>query len=266
MTIVKAYVSIPEGQVHYRHVPGKGIPVVFLHQTASSGQMYIKAMERMQGGRPLYAFDTPGFGGSFDPDPDLKPGIDWYVDCLHAALQGCGIKRAHIAGHHTGSCIAVELAARYPDMVQSLTMVGPVPLTDEERHAFSQHFGLPFQPTVSGSYLLDNWEYLRALGAAQDVMLFHREMADQLRAYWGRVQSYGAVWKQDFPKFYRAVACPIMIAAAEDDVLYPYLGRAAEMRPDARVLPISGANFEPDLDADTYVRGLEDFIAQAETA
>lgn len=264
MAILKAYVSIPEGQVHYRYVVGRGVPVVFLHQTASSSQMYIKAMERMTGGRPLYAFDTPGFGGSFDPDPDLEPDITWYVECLRTALEGCGLERVHLAGHHTGSCIAVELAARYPDRVQSLTMIGPVPLTDEERNEFSKHFGLPFHPTVSGSYLLDNWEYLRALGAARDVMLFHREMADQLRAWWGRVQSYGGVWKQDFPKHYLAARCPIMIAAAEDDVLYPYLQRAADMRPDARVLPIGGANFEPDLDVDTYVAGLEEFIAAAE--
>jgi pimeloyl-ACP methyl ester carboxylesterase len=266
MAITKAYVSIPEGQVHYRHVPGEGIPVVFLHQTASSSQMYIKAMDRMAGDRPLYAFDTPGFGGSFDPDPDLKPRMDWYVDRLRAALLGCGLERVHLAGHHTGSCIAVELAARYPEMAQSLTMIGPVPLTQDERDEFAKHFGLPFHPTVSGSYLLDNWEYLRALGAAQDPMLFNREMADQLRAWWGRVQSYGAVWTQDFPKFYMDVKCPIMIAAAQDDVLYPYLDRAAQMRPDAHVLPIGGANFEPDLDADTYVAGLREFIAQAEKA
>jgi len=264
MAIVKAYVSIPEGQVHYRHVPGTGTPVVFLHQTASSSQMYIKAMELMAGGRPLYAFDTPGFGGSFDPDPDLKAGIEWYVECLRAALLGCGLERVHLAGHHTGSCIAVELAARHPEMVQSLTMIGPVPLTEEERSEFAKHFGLPFHPTVSGSYLLDNWEYLRALGAAQDVMLFHREMADQLRAYWGRVQSYSAVWRQDFSAHYLAVRCPMMIGAAKDDVLYPYLQRAAEMRPDARLLPIGGANFEPDLDVKTYVAGLEDFLSSAE--
>lgn len=264
MTITKAYADAPGGQIHYRFVPGPGTPVVFLHQTASSGQMYSKAMERLAGERGLYAFDTPGFGGSFDPAPDATPSISWYADQLRAAMLAAGLTRIHLAGHHTGSCIAVDIAARHPDLVQSLTMVGPVPLTEDERQEFARHFGLPFTPTSSGGYLLDNWEYLRALGADRDVMLWHREMADQLRAYWGRVQSYRAVWDQDFTSLYRQVQCPLMIMAAEDDVLYPYLARAAEIRPDAVVHPIGGANFEPDLDADTYVAGLRAFIAAAE--
>lgn len=266
MKIIKGYIDAEGGQIHYRHIPGSGTPLILLHQTASSGQMYIKAMERMAGDRPLYALDTPGFGGSFDPDADTKPPMSWYVDQIRSAIVGLGIERCHLAGHHTGSCIAVELAARYPDLVASLVMVGPVPLTEAERQEFAKHFGLPFTPTASGGYLLDNWEYLRALGADQDVMLWHREMADQLRAYWGRVQSYAAVWTQDFTGFYKRVQCPIMIMAAADDVLHPYLARAAEIRPDATVHPISGANFEPDFDVDNYVAGVRAHIAASESA
>ena len=54
----------------------------------------------------------------------------------------------------------------------------------------------------------------------------------------------------------------MMIAAAPDDVLYPYLARAAEMRPDARVLPVDGANFEPDLDAENFSAGLAAFLEE----
>jgi pimeloyl-ACP methyl ester carboxylesterase len=234
--------------------------VIFFHQTASSGQMWLKAMERLAGRWPLYAFDTPGFGGSFDVGHDLKPLMSTYVDWLYEAVRDSGIDHCHIVGHHTGSCIGVEMAARYPDLAKTLTMVGPVPLTDEERVAFSKLFGTPFTPTISGSYLLDNWEYLRNLGAHADPMLIHREMADQLRAWWGRVQSYGAVWTQDFSHFYKAVKCPIMIGAAQEDVLHPYLDRAAEMRPDARVISLSGANFEPDLDAVNFAEGLIYFL------
>jgi pimeloyl-ACP methyl ester carboxylesterase len=264
MEIRKAYSDCSGGQIHYRMVAGAGVPVIFFHQTASSGQMWIKTMERLAGGWPLYAFDTPGFGGSFDAPEDMKPPMSAYVDWLYEAVRNAGIDHCHIVGHHTGSCIGVEMAARYPDLAKTLTMVGPVPLTDEERVEFSKHFGLPFTPVVSGSYLLENWEYLRNLGAHADPMLIHREMADQLRAWWGRVQSYGAVWTQDFPHFYQAVKCPMMIGAAQDDVLHAYLERAAEMRPDARVLPLGGANFEPDLDADNFADGLRSFL-QANT-
>lgn len=263
--IRKSYVDCSGGQIHLRSLAGeRPIPVIFFHQTASSGQMWLKTMERLAGRWTMHAFDTPGFGGSFDPDPETRPPLSQYVDWLTEALGNAGIRRAHIVGHHTGACIGVEMAARFPELAASLTLIGPVPLTEEERQEFAKHFGLPFTPVVSGSYLLENWEYLRNLGAHADPMLIHREMADQLRAWWGRVQSYGAVWTQDFPAFYRNVKCPLMIGAAPDDVLYAYLERAKEQRPDARVLELSGANFEPDLDPDRFAAGLADFLDSVE--
>lgn len=259
--IRKAYVDCAGGQIHLRTSAGPaGTPVVFFHQTASSGQMWLKTMERLEGRWTMHAFDTPGFGGSFDPDPESRPVLSDYVDWLREAVRAAGVERAHLVGHHTGACIAVEMAARHPELAQSLTLIGPVPLTAEERVEFSKHFGLPFQPTISGSYLLENWEYLRNLGAHRDPMLIHREMTDQMRAWWGRVQSYAAVWTQDFPGFYKAVTCPLLIGAAPTDVLRPYLDRAREMRPDAEVLEIEGENYEPDLDADRFAAGLAAFL------
>lgn len=263
--IRKSYVDCSGGQIHLRSSEGeRPTPVIFFHQTASSGQMWLKTMERLAGRWTMHAFDTPGFGGSFDPDPESRPPLSQYVDWLYEAVTAAGIDRAHIVGHHTGACIGVEMAARFPALAESLTLIGPVPLTDEERQEFAKHFGLPFTPVVSGSYLLENWEYLRNLGAHADPMLIHREMADQLRAWWGRVQSYGAVWTQDFPAFYKAVKCPLMIGAAKDDVLHAYLDRAREQRPDAQVLPLDGANFEPDLDPDTFANGLAAFLERVE--
>ena len=261
MDLRKAYADSPGGQIHFRSVAGHGTPVACFHQTASSGQMWLKTFARLAGRWPLFAFDTPGFGGSFDPPEDASPSMTDYVEWLYAAVRNAGIDRCHIVGHHTGACIGVEMAARHPELAASLTMVGPVPLTGDERVEFSKHFGTPFTPVASGSYLLDNWDYLRNLGAHADPLMINREMSDQLRAWWGRVQSYKAVWGQDFPHYYKQIACPMMIGAAADDVLHPYLARAAEMRPDARVLPLSGANYEPDLDADGFAAGLADFLA-----
>lgn len=261
--IRKSYVETSGGQIHLRSSEGTpGTPIVFFHQTASSSQMWLKTMERLTGRWTMHAFDTPGFGGSFDPNPETRPPLSQYVNWLTEAVHAAGIRQAHIVGHHTGACIGVEMAARHPELAKSLTLIGPVPLTDAERVEFSQHFGTPFNPVASGSYLLENWEYLRNLGANADPMLIHREMADQLRAWWGRVQSYAAVWTQDFPAFYKAVRCPILIGAAPDDVLYAYLDRAKEMRPDAQVLALSGANFEPDLDPDNFASGLAQFLEE----
>ena len=262
----KGYVDIGDGdQVHFRHACGRKGPVVFLHQTASSGQMFLKTFELLDGRWDCYAFDTPGFGGSFDPPAQTRPSLPQYADWLKVAIERAGIGLHHVVGHHTGACIAVELAARYPESIRSVSLIGPVPLTEDERTEFSRHFGIAFTPTVSGSYLLENWEYLRKLGADRDVMLLHREMTDMLRAWTGRVQSYAAVWKQDFTKLYKSLTCPLLIAASQEDVLFPYLQRAITLQPSAQVADLAGANFEPDLDASGFATALEAFLESVES-
>ena len=256
----KGYADCSGGQIHYRHIDGGGIPTVFLHQTASSGQMWEKVMRRLEGQGALYALDTPGFGGSFDAPREASPGMNDYAKWIGEAIADLGITRCNLVGHHTGACIAVELATITPQLPQKMALIGPVPLTAEERLEFSKHFGTPFTPTVSGSYLMDNWEYLKNLGAHADPMLIHREMADQLRAWWGRVQSYNAVWEQDFKGQYEKLDCPLLIAAAPEDVLYPFLERARAIQPAAVVLGVTGANYEPDLDAVTVADGLANFL------
>src|SRR5512144_2358268 len=103
--ILKGYANIGAGQVHYRRQHGPGRPVVCLHQTASSGAMWVKVMERMSGERPFVALDTPGFGGSFDP-PVLPPSIGAYAEWLLEAIDALGIGQFHVLCHHTGACIA----------------------------------------------------------------------------------------------------------------------------------------------------------------
>jgi len=46
MSIRKAYLDTSGGQVHFHMAPGNGLPVVFLHQTASSGRMCYAVFSR----------------------------------------------------------------------------------------------------------------------------------------------------------------------------------------------------------------------------
>ncbi len=258
MTVRKAYIDTEAGQIHYRSSPGDGIPIVFLHQTASSSAMYVKAIERLAGEFPMYALDTPGFGGSFDPEG--MPGMTQYCAWIMAAIDALGIEKFHLFGHHTGACIGVEIAARHPARVAKLMMIGPVPLTQEEREEFRQHYSSPFAPTADGDYLKDTWDYLEGLGSNADLDLHHRELVDTARAYMGRYQIYTSVWDQDFPSYYAEVSCPILIMSAEDDVLNPYFERAKKLRPDAQATMLKGANFEPDLDPDGTVAAIRSFL------
>lgn len=259
MPIRRHYVDTREGQVHYRSSGRKGgVPIVFLHQTASSGAMWEAIMGKLEAEYEMYALDTPGFGGSYDPED--VPSIAYYTDVLMDAVNGIGIADFHVVGHHTGACMAVEMAAGWPDRVKTLSLFGPVQLTREEREEFRKHFSGPIAPTANGDYLLKTWKYISDLGGTENLDLHHREVVDMLRAWRGRAMTYKVVWDQDFPAFYAKTTCPNLIMAARDDVLWPYLDRAKKDHPSAEMVELRGANFEPDLDAPGSARSIRDFL------
>lgn len=256
--IRKAYVDTSAGQVHYRTAGSGGTPIALLQQTASSSQMYLRLMELLADDFVMFAFDTPGFGGSFDPV--RQPTMLEYTGWIREAIDALGIDAFHVFGHHTGGCIGVELAVALPQRVASLMVCGPIPLTAEERLEFSRHFGKPMAPTPDGAYLLETWEYLRGLGADRDLALHHREVVDTLRAWQGRSMAYSAVWSQDWTAAFERADCPILLMCARDDVLFPYFERAQTIRPEAKAIAIDGANFEPDLDAQTIAQAIREFL------
>ncbi len=261
----KSYVSTSGGQIHVaQHGSGDRLPIVMLHQTASSGKMYYAMMATMGYAGTIYALDTPGFGNSFDPPREALEPISQYARWLEEAIDALGIGQFHLVGHHTGACIGVEIATNWPDRVKSLTLMGPVPLTEEERDEFRQHYRTAIEPTADGSYLQQTWDYLKGLGAGSDLALHHREVLDTVRGYWGRFQVYTAVWDQDFVDHYKRVTAPMLLICAPDDVLMPFFSRAKEMRPDAKAVEVKGANFEPDQDTEGCSAALTGFLDEVD--
>src|ERR1041385_7441565 len=111
--IEKGYVETPEGLVHYI-AAGEGSPLLLLHETPRSSVMYAGMIQHMLGFRVI-AIDTLGFGNS-DSAPNHFTIAD-YARNVVSAMDGLGIRRAHIFGDHTGAAIAVETAIGFPDRV-----------------------------------------------------------------------------------------------------------------------------------------------------
>ena len=105
--IKKAYIDTESGQIHYRYLKGKGTPLLFFHRTPASSIMFENMMLEMKDERPMYAFDTPGFGESFNPEG--MPSLINYRDWLSEAIDAIGIDQFHIYAHHTGTHIASEI-------------------------------------------------------------------------------------------------------------------------------------------------------------
>lgn len=240
----KGYVETSQGQIHYRVKDGSGTPIICFHQTASSSAMFEKFAAEYGGSEPIYALDSPGFGGSFDPDG--MPTMAEYADTLLDAIKALGFDKVHLFGHHTGASLAIEIATADPNRVASLMMIGPVVLTAEERQAFGGVYPQPFELKADGSHLQTMWEYVASIGGDSELDLHHREMVDTARAWQGHIKMYSKIWDQDFTALYEKITVPMFIMCAEKDILWPMFERAKEMRPDATAAVIPGSNFEPD--------------------
>ena len=86
-------------------------------------------MGRLRGQVDGWAVDLGGFGGSPPPrDGDMTPAgharaVAEFVE--HLAATGQGATPVHLFGNSLGGSVALQLAARRPDLVRSLTLISP---------------------------------------------------------------------------------------------------------------------------------------------
>lgn len=254
----KAYVDTAHGQIHHRVAGTAGAPtIVFLHQTASSSRMFEGVIARLADRHRCIAFDTPGFGQSFQPD--AVPSVAWLAERLIDAIDALGLDRFVLCGHHTGGCVALEIAHAIPTRVRGLSIIGPVTPTADERVEYSKVFTEPFRPEASGEFLPVAWKYLTMIGAGSSVELHTAELVDHLIAWRTMPLAFSAVWRQDAAALLQSVAVPLQLICSRDDVLWPMFARACELRPDARTAIVAGGDYQPDRDPDGVARAVGDF-------
>ncbi len=257
--ILKAYVNLPDGQMHYRERPGVNPAIVFFHQTASSSGSFQKVMERLNKlPNRLIGIDTPGFGGSFDPSG--WPSIKYYAARMVAVLDKLKAKDVHLVGHHTGTNIAIEIARHYPKRAKSLTLIGPVPLTAKERKEFRGVFDKPIPPRRDGGHLVDHWGYAAKHNPNADLEIVHGEVVNMLRAWKGRAQAYRAVSFHDPMNYLRGLKVPVLLMTSPDDYFYPRFDSVREIRPDAEVCIVGGENFPTLSDSAGVAKGIAKFM------
>jgi pimeloyl-ACP methyl ester carboxylesterase len=263
MRVRKGYVDAGEGQVHYREAgrPGGDPPVVLLHQNTSSSDMYVEAMRAFDDDRHVVAPDFPGAGLSFVPE--RVPGMGYYAAAVAGALDGLGVDRFHVCGHHAGAGVAAELAVSRPDRVRSATFSGPPYLSAAERDRFRDAYdGADAVPPLDagGEYLLYHWSEHAKTGGTDDLTLRHRAVVDALLGREGIAEMYGAVWDQDFPALFERIEAPRMALCAPDDVLHEAFERLRSEHPDVRTVELGGGNYEPLLDAAAFAATVESFV------
>lgn len=102
---------------------GEGAAVVMVHGLGGTSNSFQTLMSALDGYRILRP-DLPGAGRS--PLRPGRPGIAGLAVAVLDCLKASGEKKAHFVGHSMGTIVCQYLAIDHPDIVQSLTLFGPI--------------------------------------------------------------------------------------------------------------------------------------------
>jgi pimeloyl-ACP methyl ester carboxylesterase len=116
-------------------VTGAGEPTLLIHGAHLADGMAPLVDTTALEGFELIRYHRRGYAGSAHPAP---ASIAEHADDAAALVELLGHDRAHVIGHSSGAVIALELAARHPDRVRSLSLLEPAVLFGPAGAAFAE--------------------------------------------------------------------------------------------------------------------------------
>ena len=237
-SVRRAYADGPHGQVHYRRAGDPARPaLMLLHMSPQSSRSFAAVMPRLAAaGRFVVAPDYPGYGES-DPVTDgERVTVEAYAESAWAVADALGLGPLDLAGHHTGSKVAVEMAHARPGDVRALLLIAVGLLTPEEQ---ARHEGAftPVPLDEAGTRFRRLWD-LFAQHKGPGMTLAHRAeaFAEAQRGGEGYEAGHHAAFAFNavFEARARALDHPVTVLNPKDD-LWTITPRAARVFRRARV-------------------------------
>jgi pimeloyl-ACP methyl ester carboxylesterase len=181
--------------------------------------------------------DLPIYGDSYKPTGE--PRIEDYAEAAVCLLDALHIERAHVAGHHTGASVAVELAAEHPERVNKLILSGCPTFSLEEGLTWMKRYK-PLELTPDGWFMRHIWQFT-----------MERIPQNQMdKAYEYDILPKLAKIKQ-----------PTLALCGDKDSLFPYHQPTLEHIPHARSHIIKGGNVQtPRLLPNEWARATLQFL------
>ena len=248
--------------------------IVFLHGLASNGSRWwdFAARTRLTDWRIL----RPSLRGASGTTDRRPVGMRQWSDDLARLLDGEGARRAVVAGHCLGANIAINFAARYPQRVEALVLIEPMPprsLTG--KLGFLRHFR--FVPiTLSwlvrganalGIYRrriepmdLEAWDKAVRAGTA-DLAKYASPFSDlrytPLAGYFRALAAVG----DPLPELAR-ISCPVLVLTSKNTSMTDLALARAELQalPNAEFVQLDAEHWIPTEQPEAMCRAIEDWI------
>ena len=221
--------------------PADGPPIVFVHGTRLSRTMWRAQMDDLRDTYRVVALDLPGHGRRADRPFTLTAASDEVALAIEEVAGG----RAIVVGLSLGAYVAMDLAARRPELVRGLVLSG----------ATTEPVGLLATPYLALAWVMERFDGpgLDALNAWFFRSRFPPSIADPIVAggFWsaGGAEALRAIVGERFAPRLAAYPGPTLIVNGEWDLLFRLAaGTFARSARDPRRVRLRGATHLANLD------------------
>jgi (E)-2-((N-methylformamido)methylene)succinate hydrolase len=253
------------------HQRGSGPAVILIHGVGLRAESWGGILPGLATQHTVYALDLPGHGDSPMIDK-ADPTVSDYTDQIASSLQELP-GPVCVAGHSLGALISLDLAARYPEMVQAVAALNSIyrrsPASAQAVRARATSLAQAQsgqdadpQPTLTRWFGNPPAPANQAANDACRDWLIHGSLP-------GYAAAYHAFAFSDGPEdtALEQIACPALLLTASDDPnSTPAMSEAlARIIPNGRAHIISGAaHMAPMTHAAMIAKILAEFFAMAE--
>jgi pimeloyl-ACP methyl ester carboxylesterase len=135
-------VMVNDAQIALRE-SGAGAPLLMLHGSPDTGEMWLPLMERLAGHAHSFAPDLPGFGASTLP-ASFELTLDNMADFIRDLLDALKISEPIVLvttdfGGHYG----LAFATKYPERVRGIAISNTNFFPDYQWHSFAKMYRMP---------------------------------------------------------------------------------------------------------------------------
>jgi 2-keto-4-pentenoate hydratase/2-oxohepta-3-ene-1,7-dioic acid hydratase in catechol pathway/pimeloyl-ACP methyl ester carboxylesterase len=219
---------------------GQGPAVLLVHGLGGTSNSWLPQITALKDSYTVIAADLAGAGRTGGEAP---VSITAHVASLAELLERRGIRRAHVIGHSMGSLIAQHLAAAYPNLVASLSLIGPIheppeparkALRDRAAKARSEGMAAIADAIVAGGTSSDTQRHLPAAAAFVRESLMRQSPA----GYAFNCEALADAHAID-PT---SIRCPVLLVTGDEDRTAPVAAMEAfaSRLADARTHVIAG--------------------------
>ena len=119
-----AILGIDSSSIYYEE-HGKGSPLVLIAGLASDSQSWLPVIDKLSKYFRVIIFDARGLGRSSKDNLDIS--IRSMADDCVKLMRHLKLSSVYLLGHSMGGMVAMDLAIRYPEMVDKLILEATTP-------------------------------------------------------------------------------------------------------------------------------------------